>query len=356
MQKDLQDWKGEQLISCVDEPTGSLILIGIHSSVLGPATGGTRMMSYDSEEAALRDCLRLSKSMTHKFAMANFPRGGGKAVIATPPSLSEKQRRGLLFRYGLLLKRLNGLFYTGPDMGITSDDLNQIGLTAPNYVFCKTDEDGQGHQSGEATALGVLSAIKTTIRYLYGSDELKDRTIIIQGAGSVGKMLILLLLEESAKVIFTDIDIPDKRMIEKGAIFVEPDEIYHQKGDIFSPCAQGGILKSETIYKLNCKAIVGAANNQLAYEEAGIQLKEKGILYAPDFVVNIGGAMSITGIEALNWSREKAALEIANIGATLDMIFHRAREQNINTVTAALEIVTQRLAEKKEMPEYLPTA
>lgn len=346
MQVYLKDWGGEQLISCFDQPTGSLILIGIHSSILGPATGGTRMMSYASDDLAISDCLRLSKSMTYKFALADFPRGGGKAVISIPASLSDKDRKGLLKRYGQLVNKLNGLFYTGPDIGISQDDLEEIGKYAPNYVFCKTNNQGQANHSGEATALGVLSAIKSTIWHLYSNDELENKVILVQGAGSVGHALILLLLEEKASVLFTDIKPPSKILIDKGAQFVAPEEIFKQECIVFSPCAQGGILDNETIKQLNCKAVVGAANNQLVNDEALELLREKDILYAPDFAVNIGGAMVVTGIETFNWSNEKVSAEIEKIGSTLELIYDSAEEKNISTVDAALEIVRNRLQQK----------
>jgi len=346
LQQLLSEWDGEQLITTVDKSTGSLICVGIHSSVLGAATGGTRMQTYPNETAAITDCLRLSKSMTHKFALANFPRGGGKAVIAVRESLSDQERNGLLIRYGQLLRRLNGLFYTGPDMGISANDLNIIGSAAPDYVFCQTNAAGQTNNSGDATALGVLSAIKATVKYVEGKDDLMDKTIVVQGAGSVGSALIKLLLHEKAKIIFTDIHPPDQQLISKGAVFVSPDSIYQQEGMIFCPCAQGGILQKTTIQQLRCKAVVGAANNQLFHPDMIQLLQERNILYAPDFAVNIGGAMAITGIEALQWSKEKAASEISKIGDTLDSIYRIAAEKHMSTVDAALQIVEERLSKK----------
>ena len=342
----LINWNGEQLITTVDQPTGSLICIGIHSSTLGAATGGTRMQNYPNEIAAITDCLQLSKSMTHKFALANFPRGGGKAVIAIHTSITQEEKKGLLKRYGQLLSRLKGLFYTGPDMGITPDDLNTIGQYASDYVFCQTNTSGQANNSGDATALGVLSAIKATIRQLEGTDDLNNKTIVVQGAGSVGSALIKLLLHEKSKVIFTDIHEPNERLINDGAVFVSPVNIYQQEGIIFCPCAQGGILNETNIQQLHCKAVVGAANNQLSHPEAIQQLQTNNILYAPDFAVNIGGAMAITGMEALQWSQEKASAEIAKIGDTIEMIYTIATHQKISTVDAALQIVGERLTKK----------
>lgn len=338
-------WKGEQLITSIDKPTNSLICIGIHSSTLGPATGGTRMQTYLTPDAAISDCLALSKSMTHKFTLANFPRGGGKAVISVPASLTPTEKKGLLERYGQLLSRLRGLFYTGPDMGITPEDLNTMGHYAPDYVFCRTNASGQANNSGDATALGVLSAIKATFKYLEGKDDLKDKTIVVQGAGSVGSALIKLLLHEKARVIFTDIHLPNESLINDGAVFVSPDKIYQQEGIIFCPCAQGGILQEKNIQQLRCKAVVGAANNQLTHPGVIQHLQANDILYAPDFAVNIGGAMAITGMEALQWSHEKAATEIAKIGDTIEMIYTIAANKKISTVDAALQIVEERLTE-----------
>ncbi len=346
LQQLLTIWNGEQLITTIDQPTGSLICIGIHSSILGAATGGTRMQTYLTPEAAIADCLALSKSMTYKFALANFPRGGGKAVISVPASLTPIEKKGLLERYGQLLGRLKGLFYTGPDMGITPEDLNTMGQYAPDYVFCRTNASGQANNSGDATALGVLSAIKATVKYLDGEDDLMDKTIIVQGAGSVGSALIKLLLHEKAKIIFTDIHAPDQQLINNGAVFVSPDSIYQQEGMIFCPCAQGGILQEKNIQQLRCKAVVGAANNQLSHPDVIQHLQDNKILYAPDFAVNIGGAMAITGIEALQWTHEKAAAEIAKIGDTIEMIYKIATHKKFSTVDAALQIVEERLAKK----------
>ncbi len=341
----IRNWDGELVVSHFDRSTGSWIFIGIHSSTLGPAAGGTRMMHYGSHTDALRDCLKLSRGMTMKFALANFPRGGGKAVIATPENLSAKARGELLLRYGKLIKQLGGLYYTGPDVGTSSEDMDQIAQAAGGYVHCRTVQNGGAGNSSELTAWGVYHAIRATLAHLDGAADLERRTVAIQGLGSVGKKLAELLLKEGARLVVSEIN-PEAREFfaaDARVKFVEPAAIGSAKCDVFSPCALGGILNRKSIPKLRCRAVVGAANNQLAASEVGLWLHEKGILYAPDFAANVGGAMGITGIEALGWSTQRAADEVAKIGETIGRIYRAAAEQNQPTSAAAEKMAAENL-------------
>ncbi len=333
-------WDGEMLVTHFDAPTGSWIFIGIHSSKLGPASGGTRLMEYPNPAAALEDCLRLSRAMTLKFALPNFPRGGGKAVIATPGKLSADERTGLLLRYGRKLKQLYGLFFTGPDVGTSSADMDLLHTVAAPFIFARSVEHGGAGSSSELTADGVFHAIKATLAHLDGTDTLADRTILVQGLGSVGKRLVRLLLAENAKLIVTDINpaclgefTAHPRVTAIGAA-----EVIGTSCDVYSPCALGGVLSHETVPRLNCRAVVGAANNQLVGDEAELLLQARGIVYAPDFAVNIGGALGITGIEALGWSPEHAAREVTKVGATITGILALAEAEKITPLAAATRI------------------
>ena len=342
----IRNWDGEMVISQFDHPTGSWIFIGIHSSALGPAAGGTRMMHYGSQTDALRDCLKLSQGMTMKFALANFPRGGGKAVIATPEGLSREARGALLLRYGKLIKQLRGLYYTGPDIGTSSVDMDLIAQTAGGFVHSRTVENGGAGNSSELTAWGVYHAIRTTLSYLDGAADWEKRTVAIQGLGSVGKRLAELLLKEGARLVVSDIN-PEARKFfaaNTRVNFVEPAVIYSAECDVFSPCALGGILNRKTMPKLRCRAVVGAANNQLAASEVGLWLHEKDILYAPDFAANAGGAMGITGIEAMGWSAERASDEVSKIGETVGRIYRLAADQNLPTSAAAEKMAAENLS------------
>lgn len=342
----LKEWDGEGVIIRYDHLSGAWIFIAIHSSLLGPPTGGTRMKTYSSPEAALQDALKLAAGMTYKYAAANFARGGGKAVIALPANFDPTQRRDLLLRYGALIRQLNGSFYTGPDVGTSSEDMDVIGETGAPYIFSRTPAKGGAGSSGPATALGVFSAMQAVGEKCFGSDSLSGRKILVQGAGGVGGTLIEMLVEDGAEVSFSDLDQNAIRRFrdEMGLHFVEPDQIFDTECDIFSPCAMGGILNEQTVKRLKCKAIVGAANNQLATERDAQRLKEYGIMYAPDFVISIGGAMAITGMEALGWSSEQAEAEVRRVKTTLLKILELAESRDITTEAAARRLAQARLA------------
>lgn len=346
MESLLTAWSGETVILRPDRPTRSWIVIAIHSSRLGPATGGTRLQSYPDLTAAVADALRLAEGMTLKYAVAGFPRGGGKAVIAVESPLAPAARAGLLRRYGALIQSLHGLFATGPDLGTSSADMDVIAETGAPYVFSRTPARGGAGGSGPATALGVLSAIEATCRWLFGDATLQGRHVLVQGAGSAGAPLIDLLLEAGATVSVSDVD-PDRVRRcrdERGLRVVPPGEVYDTPCDIFAPCALGGVLDEHTIPRLQARAVVGAANNQLASPADAERLRARGILYAPDYAVNIGGAMAITGIEAMGWSVEQAAAEVRRVGATLTRIFELARDEGITPDAAARRLAHGRLA------------
>lgn len=343
-------WDGEALYERVDEETGTTILIALHSSRLGPASGGTRMKSYPDLEAARRDVRRLSEGMTYKWAAAGFPRGGGKAVLAVPAGLSAERRDGLLRRYGSFVQELAGRFWTGADVGTSARDMDVISERGAPYIFSRTREHGGAGDSSVWTALGVEAGLRTTCARLFGeeSGSLTGRRIVVQGAGSVGGALIERLLAAGAAVEFSDVDAASVRRWrnERGVPFLEPDRVLEASCDVLAPCALGGVLDAGTIPRLRCRAVAGAANNQLGEAEDAERLRARGILYAPDFVINAGGAIGITGQESLGWPEEKARAEVLAIGATLERVYELAEASGITTDSAARRIAEERLGRR----------
>jgi glutamate dehydrogenase/leucine dehydrogenase len=343
----IREWDGETLVIRYDRPTGAWIYIAIHSTRLGPATGGTRMKYYPDLEAALADALRLAAGMTYKFAVPGLARGGGKAVIAVPKDLSPDARYDLLRRYGGLIHQLGGLYYTGPDVGTSSSDMDVIAETGSPYVFSRTVAAGGAGSSGPYTALGVFTGIQVACEHVFGEPSLKGRKVLVQGVGSVGSTLIEYLLASEVEVMFSEVheEIIRRYRDESGFQFVPADEVYFTESDVFAPCALGDVLNADTTPLLKCKVIAGGANNQLSTTGDAEKLRERGILYAPDYVVNVGGAMAITGIEALGWSQEEAERKVVeSVRAALQRIFDMAEAENITTDMAACRIAEERLS------------
>jgi leucine dehydrogenase len=343
----LPSWDGEHVLIRYDRPTGAWILTAIHSTRLGPAGGGTRMKSYPHLAAALKDVLRLARGMTYKFAVGGVEMGGGKTVIALPADFDPQQRTALLHRYGTLIQQLRGSFYTGPDVGTSSADMDTIATTGAPYVFGRSPAAGGAGDSGPYTALGVFSGIQATCAHLYHSSSLHDRRILIQGVGSVGRALADRLVAAGAEVLVSDVnaEIAHALAAHLGVQIIPPDAVYTTECDIFAPCALGGILNRTTIPLLRCRAVAGAANNQLATPEDAAALGNRNILYAPDYVINVGGALAVTGIEAKGWSVAEAENRVvANIDHALREIFALAKSEDITTEQAAQRIAGARLA------------
>ncbi len=348
----MDQWGGETLITHVDKDTQSIILIAIHSSQIGPAAGGLRMKKYPHLEDAVTDVLNLSQAMTSKFAMANMKWGGGKTVVYLTRDLGPAEREQFLLRFGEIVKSLQGRYYVGPDVGTSSEDMDIIYKTGAPYVFSRTAEAGGAGSSSVPTAYGVYAGIKTTCKFLFGTAHLEGRTVFIQGLGNVGQILMKILLKENVQVIFTDTnsELVDRILKQEEKVqFLPPEKSYDVECDIFAPCAHGAILNPTTITGLRCKGIVGAANNQLSEPEDAERLKLRGILYAPDYVVNLGGAMGITAIEADGISEEESIENVQkNISETLEEIYFNSKSADTTTVEAAMKIAQQRLE------KYLP--
>jgi leucine dehydrogenase len=341
----LRRWDGEQVVIRYDQATAAWMFVCMHSSRLGPATGGTRMRVYPNASDALLDGLRLSAGMTRKLAVVGLPFGGGKAVIAVQAIPTGDRRRMLIERYADLVASLKGAFYTGEDMNITVADVDQIWTHAP-YVFCRSAATGGSGDPSPSTALGVLQGIRASLEHLTGSDALRGRSVVVQGVGAVGSHLAELLAAEGADLTVGDVALDRARALADrlGARVVSADAVFEESCEVFAPCAVGGILNADTIPRLRCRIVAGSANNQLAEPEDAERLRARGVLYAPDYVINAGGILQGVGIEALHWPTTLLAERLAGIGQTLRQIFREAQTEGITTNDAAERLAHARLA------------
>lgn len=331
----------EQVLYGHDSKSGLRTIIAIHSTALGPALGGTRFYPYESEEQALQDVLRLSRSMTLKAAAAGLDLGGGKAVIIGDPRHDKNER--LWRAYGRMVDSLNGRYITAEDVGTTALDLAMVRRETRWASGVPVEEGGSGDPS-PATAIGLLAALKALAEFLWGSADLHGRRVAVQGVGKVGYHFTGLLLEEGVEVVVTDVYQPavDRTVEDFGVKAIGLDEIMTVDCDVFAPCALGAVLNEESIPKLNCEAVAGSANNQLDKEEDASLLAERGILYAPDFLVNAGGLINV--FEELNgYSELRAMHHVEAIGQrTLDVLT-AAKERGIKPQDAAMQLANERI-------------
>ena len=334
----LEGWDGEEAVIRYDADSGAWMFVCIHSTALGPGGGGTRLRVYPTAADGLADAMKLSGAMTRKFAAADIPRGGAKAVLAVPELPQGDARRKLLLRYGELVASLGGTYRTAGDMNISPADLDVVAERCP-WVYGTT---GRGGNSGRGTAIGTLHAIRATIEHVFGSPDLAGRRILVQGVGAVGADLVRLLQAEGAEVLVSDVD--ESRAATTGAIVVSAADVTGTECDLYAPCAVGGTLNADTIPFLRCRAVAGCANNQLAEPEDGDRLHEAGILYAPDYVVNAGGVIQLVGLEDLGWSESELLDGLARIGETLRTLFRTASEQGITPAAAAEQLAATRVA------------
>ena len=341
----LREWDGEETVVRFDEPSGSWMFVGVHSTILGPGVGGTRMKTYPEPADGLRDVLRLSSAMTSKMAMASLPLGGGKAVLAVPELPQGQDRRRLLLRYGDLVESLQGTYVTACDMNTGPPDMDVIAERCSS-VLGRTEANGGSGTSAPNTAVGVFHGIRAAVAHAFGSDDLDGRTVAVQGVGAVGGPLSRMLAEAGGRLTLADVD--DVRAKELGeeleADVVPAEAIAEVPSDVFAPCATGGVLNAETIPELRCRVIVGAANNQLGEPADAERLAERGILYAPDYVVNAGGVIHLASYEMLNEGDADVQARLRGIGDTLGEVFARAEADGISTGAAADAIVSRRLA------------
>jgi leucine dehydrogenase len=342
----LRGWDGEEVALRYHAPTETWMFICVQSTVLGPAAGGTRLKVYPDPADALRDGLRLASAMTSKNAIADLPLGGGKAVLAVPELPSGEARRALLLRYGDLLESLHGTYWTACDMNTVPSDMDVIAERC-SYVFARTEANGGSGTSVPATADGVFVGIRASAAHAFGSEDLEGRTVAIQGVGAVGALLARQLRDAGARLVLSDIDeVRAKELAaEVGADVVGADEAIDVECDVLSPCAIGGVLSAETIPRLRCAIVAGAANNQLSEPQDAERLAERGILYAPDYVVNAGGIIHLAALEMLGEDHARRDERIAGIAGTLAEVYRIADAEGISTERAAERMAQARLEE-----------
>ena len=342
----LRAWDGEEFVVRYDAPSGTWMFVCVHSTALGPAAGGTRMKTYAHPRDGLADGLRLSSSMTRKNAVAGLPLGGGKGVLSVTEIPNDEARRSLLLRYAEVVESLHGTYWTACDMNTAPSDMDVIGERCSS-VFGKTEAHGGSGTSAPATADGVFIGIRASAKHAFGTDDLSGRTVLVQGVGAVGSILARLVTDAGARVIVTDVDeIRAKELaVEVDGDVVAPEDAIGSECDVFSPNATGGVLSSESIPRLRCRIVAGAANNQLAEPEDAERFAERDILYAPDYVVNAGGIIHLASLEMLGETVEKRDARIAAIGETVTEVFRIADAEHISTEQAADRIVQQRLAD-----------
>jgi leucine dehydrogenase len=329
----------EQLLLSHDPSCGYFGIIAIHDTTLGPALGGTRFWQYGSTDEAITDALRLARGMTYKSAVAGINLGGGKSVIIGDNKRSDREA---LFRaHGRFIQTLGGRYITAEDIGTSPADMEYIKLETDHVAGLL----GLSGDPSPVTGYGVYVGMKAAARVRWGSDSLRGKTVAVQGAGKVAHYLMQHLHTENARIIVTDIDGEKvKRAVQEfGAEAVAPTAIYDQAADVYAPCALGATVNDETLPRLKVQVIAGGANNQLGEDRHGDELERRGILYAPDYVINGGGVINVYG-ELHRWPVERAKKKAGEIYETLLRIFDIAKQQRIPTYRAADRLAEQRVA------------
>ncbi|MBT8257457.1 MAG: leucine dehydrogenase [Bacteroidia bacterium] len=335
----------EQVVFCNDKDTGLKAIIGIHSTVLGPALGGTRMWQYNNEWEALNDALRLSRGMTFKAAVTGLNLGGGKAVIIGDAKTQKTPE--LMKRFGEFIHSLGGKYYTAEDVGMETADMDLIREVTPFVTGISESKGGAGNPS-PATAYGVFMGLKAACQFNFGTDSLEGKSVLVQGIGHVGEVLVDHLSQAGARIIIDDINIERLEYISRtyGCSVFEGEDVYSADVDIYAPCALGATINDETIDRLKAKVIAGAANNQLANEDKhGKLLLEKGIVYAPDFLINAGGIINVFA-ELEGYDKAEIKTKTENIFNTTLEILQHAKINNISSHNAALEIARKRIDQR----------
>jgi leucine dehydrogenase len=333
----------EQVVFCQDKASGLKAIIAIHNTTLGPALGGTRMWMYDNEVEALNDVLRLSRGMTFKASISGLNLGGGKAVIIGD---SYTQKTEALFRrFGKFVDSLNGKYITAEDVGVSPKEMEYVNMETKHVTGLPESLGGSGDPS-PVTAYGVYMGMKAAAKAQWGTDSLSGKKVLVQGVGHVGQTLVDYLSKENASIMLCDINEARVQKIaaQYGAEVIPDQELFNTDMDIYAPCALGATLNDESISRLKAQVVAGAANNQLANEDAhGKMLMQKGVVYAPDFLINAGGLINVYR-EVAGISREKAMELTENIYQTTLDIFEIANRQGITTHAAALQIAKDRIA------------
>lgn len=350
--KYMETYDYEQLVFCQDKESGLKAIICIHDTTLGPALGGTRMWTYESEEAAIEDALRLAKGMTYKNAAAGLNLGGGKTVIIGDP---RKDKNEAMFRaFGRYIQGLNGRYITAEDVGTTVADMDLI-HEETDFVTGISPAFGSSGNPSPVTAYGVFRGMKAAAMEAFGSDSLEGKVVAVQGVGNVAYTLCRYLHEEGAQLIVTDInkEAVARAVEEFGATAVDPNEIYSVACDIYAPCALGATINDDTIPKLKAKVVAGAANNQLKEARHGDILHEMGIVYAPDYVINAGGVINVAD-ELYGYNRDRAMKKVETIYDNIERVIDISKRDGIPTYVAADRLAEERiLAMKNSRSQFL---
>lgn len=339
---DFQDH--EQVVFCHDVESNLKAIIAIHNTNRGPSLGGCRMWPYANEQEAINDVLRLSRGMTYKSALSKLPYGGGKSVIIGDPKTDKTPE--LFEAMGRFVERLGGRYIIAEDVGTTVDNMETVLTQTKSVVGTKT---GGSDNPAPFTALGVFMGIKAAVKHKLQKDDLSGIKVAVQGLGSVGYILSEHLHKEGAQIIASDIDAETAEKAKKdfGAEIVSTDEICYVDTDVFAPCALGAVLDDACIDKLKCSIVAGAANNQLAQDAHGDALAKKGVLYAPDYVINAGGLINVS-YEHVGYDADKATKHVEEIYDTLLEIFSQSDQEQIPTNVAADRIAERRFKKKSE--------
>ena len=332
----------EKILFCNDTKSNLKAIIAVHNTKLGPGLGGCRMWNYKNQREALIDVLRLSRGMTYKASITGLNLGGGKAVIIGD-SKTEKTKE-MMESFGEFVESLSGKYITAEDVGMSPNDMKIISKKTSHVVGTPKEMGGSGDPS-IVTAYGVYMGIKGAAKFRWGNDQLKNKKIFVQGIGKVGGYLVEYLKKEGCEITINDIDNEKMEHIVKkhGVKIIPTNQMFQQDLDIYAPCALGATLNDKNIENLSCEIIAGAANNQLEKEGVhDIKLKKKGILYAPDFLINAGGLINVYS-ELKNWNQEKTLKKTENIYDTTISILSRSKKEDISTHEAALSIAKERL-------------
>ena len=348
----METYDYEQMVICQDKQSGLKAIICIHDTTLGPALGGTRMWTYESEDAAIEDALRLARGMTYKNAAAGLNLGGGKTVIIGDP---KKDKNEEMFRaFGRYIQGLNGRYITAEDVGTTVEDMDLIYQETP-FVTGVSPAFGSSGNPSPVTAYGVYRGMKAAAMEAFGTDSLEGKVIAVQGVGHVAYTLCKHLHEEGASLIVTDInkEAVQRAVEDFGAKAVDIDDIYSVECDIFAPCALGAIINDDTISKIKAKVIAGAANNQLKETRHGDALHEMGIVYAPDYVINAGGVINVAD-ELNGYNRERALKKVETIYDNIASVIEISKRDNIPTYLAADRLAEERIERmRKSRSQFL---